>query len=327
MKEINPYYNVDFLGFFYQFFYRIFLFLKGDLSWQNIAPDEVQLIVLSCIAASSALIGTFLVLRRMAMLANSLSHTILLGIVLAFVFTSSISNSFEHSGILNIKILLIASVLMGFLTVFLTEWLTKKVGLQEDASIGLVFTSLFALGIILATSLTRNMHLGIEAVMGNVDALHQDDISLAFLILIFNLICTLLFFKENKITTFDPGLANALGFSARFFSYLLMMQASLTVIGAFRAVGVLMVLAFITGPVLTARLLTNSLGALLITAIMIGIFSAFMGVAIARHLLSVYGIPLSTGGLVVCTITLFYLIAILYKYIHAKWINRPQKIA
>ncbi|NGX43501.1 MAG: Manganese transport system membrane protein MntB [Chlamydiae bacterium] len=314
MEYYNPYSGQTFFGFFVQLAYRFWAFLRGDFGFDNLASDEVQILVLVGVAVSSALLGSFLVLRKMTMLANALSHTILLGIVLAYVLTTwggdSIAES--HYSPINIKAMLAASLLMGIVTTFLTEVLTKNVGLQEDASIGIVFTSLFALGVILVTVLTRSAHIGTEVVMGNVDALQLADCKLVFTILGINLALFFLFFKEFKITTFDSGLSKALGISPVFFNYLLMMQVSATAIGAFRAVGVLMVLAFITGPALTARLLTNDLKKMLLLAAGIGIGVSIVGVALSRHLLSVRGLALSTGGVVVCVIVLVFAAAFLY---------------
>ncbi len=109
----------------------------------------------------------------------------------------------------------------------------------------------------MVTLFTRSSHIGLEVVMGNVDALQRDDFRLAGAVLIGNLFLVILFYKEYKLISFDPALAKALGFSCLFFDYLLMSQVAATSVGAFRAVGVLMVLAFITGPPLTARLLTT----------------------------------------------------------------------
>ena len=152
--------------------------------------------------------------------------------------------------------------------------------------------------------------------MGNVDALQFGDCKLVYVVLALNACIFLLFFKEFKITTFDSGLARSFGMAPAFFSYLLMTQVSLTAIGAFRAVGVLMVLAFITGPPLTARLLTTSLKKMLIGSVGIGVVASFTGVALSRHILSVHGISLSTSGVVVCVIILFYLIAAIFMNKH-----------
>lgn len=300
----NPYSGANFFEFFPIFFTRFFQFIFGTLSWKEIASDEIQLLVLMGVAASSALVGTFLVLRKMTMLANSISHTILLGIVVVYMFMQSgLKSDFQ----IQLEPLLAASLVTGLLTAFLTEFLTKVTRLQEDASTGLVFTSLFALGIILVTLLTRSTHLGTEAVIGNVDALQLEDAKLVYLVLGINIFLFGLFYKEYKLTTFDPGHARVLGFSSLFFSYLLMVQVSATSISAFRAVGVLMVLAFITGPSLTARLVTYDLKKLLFLSVGMGIFASFIGVAISRHILSIYDVALSTGGLVVCTLLGIYI--------------------
>lgn len=318
----NPYDGLNFFQFFKQLAIRLWAFVTGNLSPAEFASDEIQILVLVSVAISCALVGSFLVLRKMTMLANSLSHTILLGIVLAFFFSYNPSINDPHQP-MSIELLLLAALGMGFITTFLTEFINKVARLQEDASIGLVFTSLFALGVVLVTLLTRNMHIGIEAVMGNVDALHLEDLKLVLIILALNILMYLLFFKEFTITTFDPGLSFALGISPSIFNYVLMAQMSITSIGAFRAVGVLMVLAFITGPVLSARLFTHDLKRMIFLAIAIGVATSITGVALSRHLLSVHNYTLSTSGLVVCCITAFFLIAVAY-HSGKKFYAQPQ---
>jgi manganese/zinc/iron transport system permease protein len=317
MSYHNPYSGNNLIEFFFTLFIRFFEFITGNIKFQNLSADEIQIIVLVGVSASSAMVGTFLVLRKMTMLANSLSHTILLGIVIAFLMTknSVLPNGEGYVEPINIQAMMLASLVMGILTTFLTEFLTKTVRLQEDASTGLVFTTLFALGIILVTLLTRNAHIGTEVVMGNVDALHLDDCKFIFIILLVNSLLFFMFFKEFKITTFDSGLSKALGISTIFYNYLLMIQVSLTTIGAFRAVGVLMVLSFIIGPPLIARFLTNHLGKMFGLSILIGSFCSIVGVAISRHILSVYGVALSTSGIVVTTILTFFTISCIVKLI------------
>lgn len=311
--SMNPYYNQDFLGFIGVFFYRVYLMLSGQVGFQDLVSDEIQIFVLSGVALSTALVGTFLVLRRMTMLANALSHTILIGIVVAYIVIPPTTSEDGLHAELPLQGMLFASLLMGLVTTFITEFLTRTIRLQEDASIGIVFTSLFALGVILVTIVSKNSHIGTEIVMGNVDALHRDDLKLVFVVFGLNLLSFLLFFKEFQITTFDQGLARSLGISTVFFNYLLMIQVSATAVGAFRAVGVLMVLAFMTGPVLIARLLTDDLKKLIFFAPMIGVVTSFFGVAIARHLLTVQGLALTTGGIVVCMIVAVFLVTLLYK--------------
>lgn len=304
---MNPYYNQDFFGFFATLFKRLFLFATGRLSFSDIASDELQIIVLSLVSVSAALVGTVLVLRRMTMLANSISHTILIGVVAAYLLAPS---GDDHH--LNMTAFILASIAMALITAFLTEWLTKSTKLKEDASTGLVFTAFFAIGIVLVTLLTKSAHIGSEVVMGSVDALNMGDITYVFWIACLNIFLVILFYKEYAITTFDPGLARSLGISPSFFNYILMIQVAITSVAAFRAVGVIMVLALLVGPTISARFLTDVLSTLFLYSVFLGLTASIMGVAIARHLFAVYGIALSTGGLVVACILVLFLLTALF---------------
>jgi manganese/zinc/iron transport system permease protein len=307
----NPYWGKDFFGVILLFFERMCSLFVGKISISDLASDEVQIFVLSLVALSSATVGTFLVLKKMTMLANSLSHTILLGIVLAYLCLLPFLPQEKISGhAISLEILLLASLITGLITTVLTQFLTSVFRLQEDASTGIVFTTLFAMGIVLITAFTRNAHIGTEAIMGNVDALHLDDLHLIFWIALLNLFAVMLLYKEWKVTTFDMGFANSIGFSSSIFNYFLMVLTAATVIGAFRAVGVLLVLAFIIAPVLTARLFSHRLKYVILLAIAIGVFSSIISVALSRHFLTVYQVALSTAGLTVTTLGLIYFLGL-----------------
>ncbi len=301
---MNPYTGQSFFGFFGVLFQRIFLALKGDV--HSLASDEVQLLVLTMIALSSALIGTFLVLKKMTMLANSLSHTVLLGIVGAFLVTRT-----EGIYTISVPTLLIGALITALCTTFSTEFLHKKLRLQEDTSIGLIFTAFFALGVVLVTTLSRNSHLGIEAIMGNVDALHPSDMKQVFYLFLFNASLIFLFFRRLELLAFDSQLARNMGISLVFFNYLLMFQTALTAIGSFRAVGAFLFLAFLVAPILTARFFTHRLKPLLFLSGGIGILAAVFSVALSRHVLSVYHIPLSTSGLSATVLGAFFVCGII----------------
>src|SRR5438445_5406420 len=153
----NPYYDTNFFQFFVTALMRLIAFCSG--ASLSLATDELQILVLVLIAISTALVGTFLVLRKMTMLANALSHTILAGVVLAYFVHKWLHagpESFDFSHLLpSDALLLLAALIMAFLTTFLTELLVTKMKLREDASCGIVFTFLFALGVILVTFLSR----------------------------------------------------------------------------------------------------------------------------------------------------------------------------
>lgn len=254
--------------------------------------------VLGAIAIACGLIGPFLVLKKMAMFANSLSHTVLLGIALAFLITGG--------ALFNLSHLLIGAFLAALMTALFTGGLIKVFRLQADASIGLVFTALFALGITVVTLYMRDAHLGIEAVMGNADILQFSDLKFAASLVGLNLAAIALFYKQFQLASFDPNLAKTMGIRASVYHFLLLFLAAATCIGAFRAVGVLLVLAFLVGPFLTARLFCHSLPKLLIFTPAIGVFASILGVVISRACLDYLGLALSTGGIVTVLIGLIY---------------------
>lgn len=301
----SVYFGKEFLEFFFVLLKRIGIWLTGQGG--QLAADELQLIVLAAIGISSSLCGTFLVFKKMTMVANSISHTILLGIIPAFLISSTVE--------MNLNALLVASCFAALLTAFLTEALHRYARLQEDASTGLTFTSLFALGIILATIFTKNAHIGAEAVMGNADALHPDDMTSALAILLLNVIVATVFYRPLKLICFDASFARSIGVNVQIYNYLLLIVTSITLVGAFRSVGVLMVLALIVTPALIARLFCDRLKPLLFTASMIALVVSLIGVALSRHLLTVFDMAVSTGGLTVTLLGTCYLVAILYKKI------------
>lgn len=310
---LNPYQGKTFWGFIIEWFIRLKQLITFEISLDQLVVDEIQILTLSAIALSSALVGTFLVLRRMTMLANSLSHTILLGIVFAYFLNSSFLLN-EGATMPSMGLMLLGAVGVGLLTTFLTEFLTHSVGIPEDASVGLSFTSLFALSIILVTILLKDAHIGIEAVMGNADALHKNDLFWVYLIALGNIALCYLCYKEYQITTFDAAFASALGISPVIFNYLLMTQVAVTTVSSFRAVGVILVLAFMTGPVLSARMLSHRLPWILLLSSGIGVLASLFGVALTSHMMTVYGIALSTSGMVVTLLFVVTTFIMIVKY-------------
>src|SRR5579863_3220866 len=162
---MNPYTDVNFFEFFWVLGKRIWQFATGGGT--SLATDEIQLGVLACCSIACGLLVPFIVLKRMSMFANSLSHTTLLGIAGAFLFASY----WWGSGMTDLSTLLMGALLSAILTAGLTEILSRVFRLAPDASIGLSFTTLFAIGVILVSVFTRDAHLSTEAVTGNCDAL------------------------------------------------------------------------------------------------------------------------------------------------------------
>jgi manganese/zinc/iron transport system permease protein len=252
----------------------------------SLAQFEIQLIA-AIVAVACALLGVFLVLRRMAMMSDAISHTVLLGIVIAFFLTKSITSPF----------LLVGAALMGVLTVSLVELINRTRLVREDAAIGLVFPAIFSIAVILISRFAGDVHLDTDAVLlgelafapfNRVRLFGRDFGPEALFttgsILLVNLIFIVLFYKELKLATFDPALAAALGFLPGVIHYALMTLVSLTAVGSFDAVGSVLVVAFMIAPPAAAYLVTDRLSRMLMYSALIGLLSAISGYWLAHVL-------------------------------------------
>jgi manganese/zinc/iron transport system permease protein len=314
---LNPYWGNTFFEFFATLFQRILLFISGaDL---QLASDELQMCVLILVSISCATVGVFLVLRKMTMLANALSHTILVGIIGAFWIYHSFlphESAVDFIEELPSDSLLIASgFVMALVTTFLTQASIRFFAIAEDAATAAIFTFLFAVGIVLVTCISRDSHLGIEFVMGNVDALHKNDLRLVFWVFLVTESLFFLCWRAFCVATFDPVFSRLCGISNPLMSYILMILVAICSIGAFRAVGVLMVLAFFVAPALIARLFVNELWKVLALSSCVAVASSLIGIALSRHLLSTLSVAVSTSGLIVSLLFVFYCACLMVKYV------------
>lgn len=297
----NPYSGQDFFGFFLVLGKRI-----G--TWSGpLASDEIQCLVLVLLSVSLSFLGSFLVVKKMTMIANALSHTLLLGIVGAFFLckgAGAFSDPFDSS-----SVLWLGAVLTGLFTTLATETLIKRFRVPEDAGIGLVFTFLFALGIVSVTLFTKSMHLGTEAIMGNIDALHIDDVRSAFVCAAASVLIYCFVFRGFFAAAFDPLFARAVGFPVKTLDYLLMILTAAGAIASFRAIGVVLFLSLLTGPVLTVRLYTKKLQSIVFRSFLLGSGAGIVSVALSRHCLSVFGVALPTSGILASCIFVVYIVA------------------
>ncbi|MEK4909573.1 metal ABC transporter permease [Niallia sp. FSL M8-0099] len=237
------------------------------------------LLTASLVGLSCGLIGVLLILRRMAMMADAISHTVLLGIVCAYLITR------ELTGIH----MLIGAVIAGLITAFFIQWLHSR-GVQQEASIGIVFTTLFAIGVILIATKVGNAHLDVKhTLMGEITFIPWERVEVPILgsvpeavvllsgVLFVILLVIIAFYKEWKITSFDSALAASLGIPVIFMHYLFMSLVSLTTVAAFDAVGAIMVVAMLITPAAAAYLWTDRLSFLFQLSSGFGILSAFIG--------------------------------------------------
>jgi manganese/zinc/iron transport system permease protein len=249
------------------------------------APELVIIAAASLIGASCALVGTFLVLRGAAMLGDAISHAVLPGIVVAFLITG------ERSPLP----MLIGAGALGVLTVALVGLARASRRLGEDASIGVVFPALFALGVVLVSQFGSQVDLDLDCVLFGEIAYAPFDVLLVGTTdlgpkalwvggatLIVDLLVVVLLYKELKLTTFDPALAALIGISPVLVHYVLMGAVSVTVVGAFESVGAILVVAMLVTPPATAHLLTDRLWSTLLLAVGLAVSTAVIGYLAAR---------------------------------------------
>lgn len=319
-------------------------------------PRNTATILGALIAVSGSLLGTFLLLRKMSLTSDAISHTVLLGIVVAFlVMTGLLGMDADLSS----PWLIIGATAAGVVTVILTELIHRSGLVREDAALGLAFPLLFAIAIVLIARFAENIHLDADAVMVGeigiawantnshcyencddviitpddpraevrrqctncrtlgitprdaraefsescancgtytpgqawqagliqeqpVQVLWPKAITVMGIMTALTVVFILLFYKELKLTTFDSALAATLGFRPGLVNYLLMIMVSLVAVGAFDAVGSILVIAFFIIPPAAAYLLTDRLSLMLIIGPIIGAAGAYTGYDLAR---------------------------------------------
>lgn len=269
---------------------------------------EIQLIaVVTAIAA--AVPGSYLVLRRMSLIADAVSHSILPGIVVVFFLVHDLSS----------PLLLVGAALTGVLTVALIEALRRTRLVHEDAAIGLVFPALFSIGVIMISRWASGVHLDTDVVLlGELAYAPFDRLMIGGrdlgpqglwtmgAILILNLIVFTVAAKEIRMTALDSGLAAVLGFAPTLVHYVVMGLVSITAVGAFNVVGSILVLALMVAPPATGVLICNRFEHVVLTACGIATLSAVAGYWLA-HVLdgSIAGAMAVTSGAI-------FLIALLF---------------
>jgi manganese/zinc/iron transport system permease protein len=269
-----------------------------------------EIILIGCIVAAACSIpGVFLVLRRMSLQSDAISHSVLFGIVISFFVVKDFDS----------PILMVGAAATGVLTVVLSELLLKTKLVKEDASIGLVFPALFSIGVILISKYAGDIHLDTDAVLTGEIALAPFDRFVVGsldlgprsawvmgMIGLLNLGFLLLFFKELKLSTFDSGLAQSLGFRPATLHYGLMIMVSITAVGAFDSVGSILVVALMIAPAATAYMLTDSLSRMVVLTIVTGIVSAIAGVFAA------FAFDTAIAGTMAVVCGLFFTLALLF---------------
>lgn len=271
--------------------------------------DLVIVLTACLVAVAGSLVGVFLVLRRLSMISDAISHSVLPGIVAAFWFSGGEAATVPA---------LIGAAAMGLLTVVAVEVLVRSGRVKNDAAIGVVFPLLFSIGVILISVYFRNAHLDLDAVLYGeiayapfnlISVLGRElpeSLVLMGTLALLNAVFVGVFFKELRLSTFDAGLAGFLGFAPGALHYALMTLLSFTTVGAFEAVGAVLIVAFVIVPPASAYLLTRKLSVMLGLSLTIGVFASIAGYFVAL------AVDASIAGMIASMLGLVFFLCVLF---------------
>lgn len=251
-------------------------FIQGLLEFQFLQNALITSMVIGVI---SGVIGCFIVLRGMSLMGDAISHAVLPGVALSYIFGV---NFFA------------GAIVFGLLASVLITFIKNNSVIKGDTAIGITFSSFLALGVILigfANSSTDLFHI----LFGNILAVQRTDMWLTIGVAAIVLAVIILFFKELLITSFDPIMAKAVGMKVNFYHYLLMVLLTLVAVSAMQSVGTILIVAMLITPAATAYLYTNSLKSMIILAATLGGLSSLIGLFIG------YSFNLAVGSSIVLT--------------------------
>jgi len=287
------------------------------MTWHNM--DTWIVVIGALCAASCALPGAFLALRGQSMMGDAISHAVLPGLAAAYLITQSRSSI----------AMFIGAAAVGVLTAVLTQWVHASGKVERSAAMGIVFTTLFAIGLIMIVRAVETDGVDLDpgcVLYGSLELAPLDTVRVWLtewrvpraavvlsLMLAINVAVISLLFKELSITSFDPELATSLGFSARGLNLVLMTMVAMTTVAAFESIGSILVIAMLIVPAATARLLTDRLITMIVLAVVIGSASAVTGHVGAMTVPRFFGYEdtLTSGMMAACAGAIFGLVVLI----------------
>jgi len=223
-------------------------------------------------AVACGVLGCWLYVRRLSMMGDALSHVVVPGLAVAFMVTGS-----RDPGAM-----LLGAMIAGWIASVLIGALQRNAKVKEDAAMGVVFTALFALGVILITVVARRVHLDADCVLyGNVLGVADESVTLMMFVCASVVGLSVVFFRPLTISSFDPRFAVAVGLPVSLIHHALMAMLSVTAVASFEAVGAILVVALLLAPAATAHLLTERMAPMLWIALVHALLSATLGLYVA----------------------------------------------
>ncbi len=290
--------------------------------------DDTWIVITGALCAvACALPGCFMVLRKMSMMGDAISHAVLPGLAIGYLVAES----------RDALPMLLGAALVGVLTALFTQWVGQFGNVDRGAAMGIVFTTLFALGLVLIERAADHENIDLDPSCVLYGALEMAPLDLMTLgaweipraalwlavVLLLNLLIILLLYKEFNLSSFDPSLASTLGINATFMHYLLMSMVAVTTVASFEAVGSIIVIAMLIVPGATAYLLTQRLWVMLLLSALFGILASALGHVVAITVPTWFGFDsTSSSGMMATIAGLLFLLVWLFNPREGVWVPR-----
>ncbi|MDB9494721.1 metal ABC transporter permease [Spirulina major CS-329] len=251
-----------------------------------------SLIVAVIVGIICAIVGSYLMVQRLALLGDAISHSVLPGLAIAFWLGVN---------------LFIGAFIAGILSTVLINLIRTRSQIKEDAAMGIVLSAFFALGITLITLIQKTNKIDLNHFLfGNILGVTSADVRDTLIIAILVIISVVLLYKELLFYTFDKLGAQAVGLPVQFLDFSLMVLIGMTIVASLKAVGVIMVLALLITPPATAYLLVTRLHHMMFLGVGVGIFSSISGMYLSYF----YNLP--SGPAIVLVATGLFFLAFLF---------------
>lgn len=262
-------------------------FIEGLVKYDFLQNALITSVIVGVV---SGVIGSFIILRGMSLMGDAISHAVLPGVAVSYMLGGSY---------------MIGASIFGIMAAGLIGFVTQKSKLKNDTAIGIVFSSFFALGIILisfAESSTDLYHI----LFGNVLAVRPSDMYTTLAVAVAVILFVVLFYKELLVSSFDPVMAQAYGLKVQVIHYALMFFLTLVAVSSLQTVGTILVVAMLVTPAATAYLLTDKLSTMILIASGLGAISAVIGLFFS------YSYNLASGATIVLTTVVFFIMAFIF---------------
>ncbi|OUC16528.1 MAG: hypothetical protein B0A82_01285 [Alkalinema sp. CACIAM 70d] len=265
-----------------------------------------SLIVAILVGVICALVGSYLMVQRLALLGDAISHSVLPGLAIAFLTGTN---------------LFVGAFIAGILSTVAITWIRTRSPIKEDAAMGIVLSSFFALGITLITVIQKNNKIDLNHFLfGNILQVTHQDVRDTAIIAAIVIILVIALYKELLFYTFDPLSAQATGLPVQWLNFGLMVLIALTIVASMKAVGVVLVLSLLITPGATAYLLAPRLHQVMMIGAVLAVIASVSGMYLS------YFFNLPSGAAIVLVISSFFLLAMLFSPRHGilteRWRDR-----